>query len=629
MEPQHSAVHYQTLTPIDKDGGFVMDFSIDVMEDIPAEVENVMHLATVGLFREAREAAASTMERYLDKFPILIEFLRLLYDQGDYLSLRDHVQTAIEYKKKWDDEQILLLSLFEDLTLVHLQGYSHHVFQRLESRNLVVQNFNSTALGAMSEEQVSMTDTWRLAELSETNRFQSLAISLMIRLKYLRYQYQGAITATNFVLWSTKKTDNAPYAFFEHMLQQENYWAAVNALEVCLRKAKKHFHTLNFTRLWEAIEPLATRCSANDPEEVLWATTNLLQTFCEGLLRRTATQIKSWGSAIAFLSNMPQIIEAKCEPKYAWSNSRSFRRQKLIELDKAVLTRNQSRDLEIDEATARHLSRVSDHAQEHQDIHLMDGIRWRIDVLIQGVDPTKIPTPAGNIPVEIYEKRHKLMLQANKTSKDEWFRSSLGVLSPLAVVHRGLPRVEILDAASAIPAAGDQFVSDDSGQSWEEKQFQKALPSLCSIAVLICLGGTMHHFTPGEQDLSESEHTLSSVSSLYGPGNIVAWYLSGISLLYDINASPEAFSSKANGFLETLKKLAIWSRFLFLVGLGTWAVSESLFRGLKQDFGPSYATAVYMSDKAFELTTLYWFVKMYPIRFKARRGPYSGDLPTK
>jgi hypothetical protein len=250
----------------------------------------------------------------------------------------------------------------------------------------------------------------------------------MIRLEYLRYQYRGAITATNFVLWSTKKTENAPFAFFEHLLQQENYWAAVNALEVCLRKAKNHFHTLNFTRLWEAIEPLATTCCADDPEEVLWATTDLLQTFCEGLLRRTATQIKPWGSAITFLSNMPQIIEAKCETKYAWSNSRSFRRQELIELDKAVLTRNQSRDLEIDEATAGRLSRVSDHAQEHQDVRLRYEIRWRIGVLIQGIDPTKIPPPPGNIPLKIYEKRHKLILQANKTSKNGWFRSSLGVL---------------------------------------------------------------------------------------------------------------------------------------------------------------------------------------------------------
>jgi hypothetical protein len=136
-------------------------------------VENVMHLATVGLFAEAREAAASTMERYLDSFPILIEFLRLLYDQGDYLSLRDHVQTAKKSKIKWDDEQILLLSLFEDLTLVQSEGYSHHAFQRIKLRTLVVQDFKSTALEAMSEEQVSMTDTWRLAQLSEANRSRS------------------------------------------------------------------------------------------------------------------------------------------------------------------------------------------------------------------------------------------------------------------------------------------------------------------------------------------------------------------------------------------------------------------------------------------------------------------------
>jgi GTP-binding protein EngB required for normal cell division len=243
----------------------------------------------------------------------------------------------------------------------------------------------------------------------------------MLRLKYLRYSFRGAIPATNFVLWSTKRKEDAPYAFIEHLLRQENYWAAVNALEVCLRKANKRHYTHNFARLWKSIEPFATRTCANDPEEVLWATTDLLQTFCEGLLRRTATQIKPWESATKLLSNMRKMIEEKCDAKYTWSNSRSFRRQELIKLDKAVITKNQFRDLEIDEDTVKNLLRVRGHAEEHQDVRLLGGIRWRIGVLIQGIDPTKIPTPPGSIPYEIYEKRHKLILQANKTSKGGWF----------------------------------------------------------------------------------------------------------------------------------------------------------------------------------------------------------------
>jgi hypothetical protein len=207
--------------------------------------------------------------------------------------------------------------------------------------------------------------------------------------------------------------------------------------------------------------------------------------------------------------------------------------------------------------------------------------------------------------------------------------SALPLPSPPVAVHRRPPRDATLDVASPRPAAGNQVAPDDNGQNWVERQFQRALPSLCNIAVLICLGGTMRHFTLGEQDRSESEHTLSSVSHLYGPGTIVTWYLSGISLLYDINASPKAFAFETGGILEALKKLAVWLRFILLVCLGTWAVIESLVRGLRQDFGPSYATAVYMSDKAFELTTLYWFVKMYPIQIKARRGPYPGDPPPK
>jgi hypothetical protein len=157
MESQHSAVQHEDLTPIDAEGGFVMEFNIDIVEDVPAEVENVMHLATVGLFTEAREAAKLTVEHYLDNFPVLIEFLRLLYDQGDYHSLRDHVNRALT--AKWDNEQSLLLSLFEELTFVHSYGYSHDAFQRVNLRISVVQKLNSTALEAMNEEQVSITLT--------------------------------------------------------------------------------------------------------------------------------------------------------------------------------------------------------------------------------------------------------------------------------------------------------------------------------------------------------------------------------------------------------------------------------------------------------------------------------------
>lgn len=157
MESLHSAVQHEDLTPIDDDGGFVMDFSIGIVEDVPAEVENIMHLAAIGLFTEAREAAALTMERYLDKFPVLIEFLRLLYDQGDYQSLSDHVNRALT--AKWDDEQICLLSLYNELTFVHFHSYSHNAFWRLDLRIPVVRELNSMALEAMSEEQVSITVT--------------------------------------------------------------------------------------------------------------------------------------------------------------------------------------------------------------------------------------------------------------------------------------------------------------------------------------------------------------------------------------------------------------------------------------------------------------------------------------
>jgi hypothetical protein len=160
MEPQRSIAHQYDLIPLDKNGGFAMEFDMKIVEDVTAEAESIMHLDAVGQFKEAREAAATTVERYLDSFPVLIEFLRLLYDQGDYVALDKNVCKAMKSSEaNWDSEQMLLLSLFRDIAFVHQQGYSEDAFNGIRPRVTDVAKLSSTLLEEMSEERVSTNAT--------------------------------------------------------------------------------------------------------------------------------------------------------------------------------------------------------------------------------------------------------------------------------------------------------------------------------------------------------------------------------------------------------------------------------------------------------------------------------------
>jgi hypothetical protein len=102
---------------------------------------------------------------------------------------------------------------------------------------------------------------------------------------------------------------------------------------------------------------------------------------------------------------------------------------------------------------------------------------------------------------------------------------------------------------------------------------------------------------------------VESVSSFYGPGAVISWCISGMSMLYDANQAAET-----NNF-QYFKYSAL--------GLtGAFAVCDAVWRALRSDFGPSYAAALYMSDKGFELATLLYTVWHFPVH-------REGSVPTE
>jgi hypothetical protein len=122
------------------------------------------------------------------------------------------------------------------------------------------------------------------------------------------------------------------------------------------------------------------------------------------------------------------------------------------------------------------------------------------------------------------------------------------------------------------------------------------------------------------------EEKVESVNSLYGPGTLLSWILAAVSLLYDANSSQSTFEFDGADWITWIGG---WLKYAALWFLGLWALIEAIVRALHQDFGPSYAAALYVSDKAFEVATLYYCVKTFGIhrRDKAKRDKAADKKP--
>lgn len=101
---------------------------------------------------------------------------------------------------------------------------------------------------------------------------------------------------------------------------------------------------------------------------------------------------------------------------------------------------------------------------------------------------------------------------------------------------------------------------------------------------------------------------VEDVSSFYGPGAVVSWFLMAISMLYDAN---EEFKTNPDGFH--------YVKYASIILTSVWALGDAVSRAVRSDFGPSYAAALYMSDKGFELAVLIYTLYMFPVRRKHSR----------
>ena len=126
-------------------------------------------------------------------------------------------------------------------------------------------------------------------------------------------------------------------------------------------------------------------------------------------------------------------------------------------------------------------------------------------------------------------------------------------------------------------------------------------PAVALFAISICLVGVMDFLPREAHDPASWSEELQDVNGFYGPGSIISWCLLGISMLYDAN---QVFKQDDNFH---------YLKYASLIFSGLWALGDAVWRALRTDFGPSYAAALYMSDKGFELATLLYTLHLFPV----------------
>lgn len=99
----------------DEEGDMIFESKI---VDVGAGVEKTMRLSTIGIFDEAREEFATTVQPYISYFPILVVALRALFDQGDHEAIEailDTTTSDVLSTSNWTADEYSLLCLLAEI----------------------------------------------------------------------------------------------------------------------------------------------------------------------------------------------------------------------------------------------------------------------------------------------------------------------------------------------------------------------------------------------------------------------------------------------------------------------------------------------------------------------------------
>ncbi|KAK4948920.1 hypothetical protein LTR10_012293 [Elasticomyces elasticus] len=391
----------QAAAPTGSEHDVHLDFTVDIVEDVAAEVEEVMRLSAFGLFGEARKAADETLRPHLGPliyFPIAAEFLRLLYDQGDFDMLRQEAEKLHRGDGQLQD------ALPGDLELLLLL---------CDIRNLGSEVPLREDLGSISRQIYRIHNTtyfkddvyW--ADMEGRRRLRSLLLKATERLCAVRM----GISSEQLHAPPTMKPWPLLSCLVQDFLAKGQYWLAEKSLELCFWPYEYCGHVLPTNTIWELIGSMIDVSLGSDEGNIL-GRIGVLLSFCEGVLRRGEPQSTYWVLASGYLAEAAlDMTRLYPSLQSAWSRSRATIRRQLLDFDHSLAEDNARAIVMPTTKCITILRALEVHAADESDLRMSRVVRSRISLLSDDVDANTAPIERLDtlLPLCIYRRRRELL----------------------------------------------------------------------------------------------------------------------------------------------------------------------------------------------------------------------------
>lgn len=142
----------------DKTGDLkLLDEEFDIVEDIPAELEDFVFMSRLGLYQEARNLYEQNLQSHLEFFPVLAEYADMLLEEGAYSELSERLNSSLT-NAVISGEECQLLSLMEALSEAHKEQMPNPPSERLEDAKPKLEAALSLAQKWHNERQKSSND---------------------------------------------------------------------------------------------------------------------------------------------------------------------------------------------------------------------------------------------------------------------------------------------------------------------------------------------------------------------------------------------------------------------------------------------------------------------------------------
>jgi hypothetical protein len=139
---------------------FNVHFSLEM------DIQDVVRLGAFGKYREARSLVDNSLKQLDYFFPIAVEIMRPMYDQGDITALYDYtielITPANDRRKhpSWTAKELCILHLMHDVCAA-LNGTSQSTITTF--RDMAEANLNIRKFEELDDEQVSCIFTWPIS----------------------------------------------------------------------------------------------------------------------------------------------------------------------------------------------------------------------------------------------------------------------------------------------------------------------------------------------------------------------------------------------------------------------------------------------------------------------------------